>query len=62
MRMKELTFEKICNYDPYNSRAKADGTVTEWVARNWWGNAVAFGRTKSECLADARRVCRISQD
>ena len=32
--------------------------VTEWVARNEWGNAVAFGYTKAECIADARRYCK----
>ena len=32
--------------------------VTEWVARNSWGNAVAFGYTKAECVADARRYCK----
>ena len=57
MKMSELTFEKITNYDPYNSRPKANGMVTEWVARNEWGNAVAFGDTKAECMRDARRQC-----
>lgn len=55
MKLKDLYFEKIQNYDPYNSRAKSNGMVTEWVARNEWGNAVAFGNTKAECVADARR-------
>ncbi len=57
MKMTELTFEKIQNYDPYNRRAKSNGMVTEWVARNEWGNAVAFGDTKAECMKDARRIC-----
>lgn len=55
MKMKDLTFEKIYNYDPYNHRAKENGMVSEWVARNKWGNAVAFGNTKKECIEDARR-------
>ena len=46
--MWELSFEKIENYDPYNSRANRYGMVKEWVARNEWGNAVAFGDTKEE--------------
>ena len=50
-----LEIEKIVNYDPYNSRARKDGTVVEWVARNEWGNAVVFGYTKAECMAGARR-------
>ena len=58
MKMKELSFEKIQSYDPYNERAKANGMVTEWVARNEWGNAIAFGYTKAECMQDARRQCR----
>lgn len=57
MKLSELTFEKIWNYDPYNSRANKAGMVSEWVARNEWGNAVAFGDTKAECLQDARRIC-----
>lgn len=55
MKMKDLTFEKIQNYDPFNSRADGMGMVSEWVARNPWGNAVAFGNTKAECQQDARR-------
>lgn len=54
MKLADLKFEKIENYDPLNSRAKSNGMVTEWVARNGYGNAVAFGNTKSECIKDAR--------
>ena len=50
-----LSIEKIENYDPYNSRAKKNGMVTEWVGRNDWGNAVVFGDTKAECMRAARR-------
>lgn len=59
MKLSDLTFEKIENYDPFNSRAKSNDMVSEWVARNDWGNAVAFGDTKKECLADARRYVAI---
>lgn len=55
MRMNDLTFDKIQSYDPFNRRANTVGIVTEWVARNEWGNAVAFGDTKKECVEDARR-------
>lgn len=58
MKIKDLSFEKIQTYDPYNKKAKANGMVTEWVARNEYGNAVAFGYTKKECMKDARRYCR----
>lgn len=54
MRLKDLTFEKIETYDPFNSRAKGNGMLSEWVARTPWGEAVAFGYTKKECLEDAR--------
>lgn len=37
MNISELSIEKIENYDPFNRRAKANGMVTEWVARNEWG-------------------------
>ena len=58
MKLSDLTFERIENYDPLNSRAKSNGMVSEWVARNDWGNAVAFD-TKKECLEDARRYIAI---
>ena len=61
MKLSQLRFEKIENYDPFNKRAKDNGMVTEWVARNEWGNAVAFGYTKAECIADARRYCKLKQ-
>ena len=58
MKLSQLRFERVENYDPFNKRAKGNGMVTEWVARNEWGNAVAFGYTKAECIADARRYCK----
>ena len=61
MTISNLTFEKVENYDPFNSRAKSNGMVTEWVARNAWGNSVAFGYTKAECVKDARRRCPLCE-
>ena len=55
MKMSDLTFEKIQSYNPFGLRANGNGMETEWVARNEWGNAVAFGYTKKECIEDARR-------
>lgn len=55
MKMNDLTFERIQNYNPFGLRANKHGMETEWVARNEWGNAVAFGSTKKECTEDARR-------
>lgn len=60
--MSDLVFEKITNYDPYNSRANASGMVSEWVARNAWGNAVAFGDTKADCVKEARGYIRRLQN
>ena len=59
MKLADLIFERIEHYDPYNRRAKSNGMVSEWVARNQWGNAVAFGDTKKGCLQDARRYVAI---
>ena len=50
-----VRLDMIQNFDPYNDRADAYGMVKEWVARNDWGNTVAFGNTKAECTKDARR-------
>lgn len=55
MKMSDLSFDKIHSFDPFNRRADESGMVAEWVARNMWGNAVAFGYTKKECMEDARR-------
>ena len=62
MKISQLRFEKIENYDSFNKRAKDNGIVTEWVARNKWGIAVAFGYTKSEGMADAGRYCKSKQE
>lgn len=59
MKLNELYFEKIEIYDPFNSRAKGNGMVSEWVARNKYGNAVAFGNTKADCTKDARRYIEV---
>ena len=57
-KVDDLVFEKIRIYAPFNPRAPRSGMVSEWVARNEWGNAVAFGYTKEECMKNARRYCR----
>ena len=58
MTIKDIKFEKIENYDPLNRRAKENGMVSEWVGRNEWGNAIAFGNTKAECIQDAKSYIR----
>lgn len=62
MKFSDITFDKIENYDPLNTRANHQGMVTEWVGRNVYGNAVAFGNTKAECVADARRYIKYHKE
>lgn len=62
MKFSDITFEKIQNYDPFNCRADFLGMVTEWVGRNPYGNAIAFGDTKAECVADARRYIKYHKE
>lgn len=61
MKISDLEFKKISHYAPLSERAKSNGTVTEWVAYNEWGNSVAFGNTKKECMEDARRYCKMNK-
>lgn len=61
LKFTDLTFEKIQDYDPFNKRANAIGMVTSWVARNPFGNSVAFGDTKAECEKGARRWIKYGQ-
>lgn len=61
MKMSDLTFEQIQSYDPLHSKSNSLGMRKEWVAKNQWGNAVAFGDTKAECMEDARRYCQNSE-
>lgn len=62
MKISDLKFEVIYSYDPLHSKSNYLGMRKEWVARNEWGNAVAFGDTKVECIEDARRYCRIQNE
>ena len=55
MKPESVTIERIYIFDFFNPRANNTGMVTECVARNAWGNAVAFGDTKAECIKDARQ-------
>ena len=61
MKMSDLTFEQIQSYDPLHSKSNSLGMRREWVAKNQWGNAVAFGETKKECIKDVRRYCENSE-
>ena len=53
-RLKDLQFVQICSFDIHSPIADKSGHVKEWAARNPWGNSIAFGSTKKECIADAR--------
>ncbi len=58
MKLADLTFEKVFDYSPYNEQSNRLGMVKTWVGRNQYGNAVVFGKTKNECLAEARKYVR----
>ena len=62
MKISQLRFGKIENYDPFNKRVKGNGMVAKWAARNERGNAEALGNTKVGCMADARRYCKLEQE
>lgn len=61
LKFTDLIFETIHYYDPFNKRSNSIGIVTSWVARNPFGNSVAFGDTKAECEKDARRWIKYGQ-
>ena len=58
MKIPQLTFETIENCGLFNKRAKGNGMVAKWAARNERRNAEALGNTKAGCMADARRYCK----
>ena len=61
MKISQLRFEKIENCDPFNKRAKENGMVAKWAARNERGNAAALGNTKAGCMADAKRYSKLKR-
>lgn len=61
MKLSDLTFTQTMSYDPFHSRSDRSGMRKEWIAKNQWGNAVAFGDTKAECVEDARRYCAMQK-
>ena len=54
IKMSDLEFSRIWSYDPFNSRARKDGSVISWVARTPNGESIAYGDTKKECMQEAR--------
>lgn len=54
LRFKDMTFEKVENYDPENAAADKNGMVSYWVAKTPDGEQVVTGENKKKCIAAAR--------
>lgn len=54
LRFKDMTFEKVENYDPENAAADKNGIVSYWVAKTPDGEQVVTGENKKKCIAAAR--------
>lgn len=54
LRFKDMTFEKVENYDSENVAADKNGIVSYWVAKTPDGEQVVTGENKKKCIAAAR--------
>lgn len=54
LRFKDMTFEKVENYDPENAAADKNGMVFYWVAKTPDGERVVTGENKKKCISAAR--------
>lgn len=54
LRFKNMTFEKVENYDPENAAADKNGMVSYWVAKTPDGEQVVTGENKKKCISAAR--------
>lgn len=54
LRFKDMTFEKVENYDPENAAADKKGMVSYWVGMTPDGEQVVTGENKKKCIAAAR--------
>lgn len=54
LRFKDMTFEKVENYDPENAAADKNGMVSYWVAKTPDGEQVVAGENKKKCISAAR--------
>lgn len=54
LRFKDMTFEKVENYDPENTAADKNGMVSYWVAKTPDGEQVVTGENKKKCISAAR--------
>ena len=54
LRFKDMTFEKVENYDPENTAADKNGIVSYWAAKTPDGEQVVTGENKKKCISAAR--------
>ena len=54
LRFKDMTFEKVENYDPENAAADKNGMVSYWVAKTPDGEQVVTGENKKKCISAVR--------
>lgn len=54
LRFKDMTFEKVENYDPENTAADKNGMVSYWAAKTPDGEQVVTGENKKKCISAAR--------
>ena len=54
LRFKDMTFEKVDNYDPENAAADKNGMVSYWVAKTPDGEQVVTGENEKKCISAAR--------
>lgn len=54
LRFKDMTFEKVENYDPENAAADKNGMASYWVAKTPDGEQVVTGENKKKCISAAR--------
>lgn len=54
LRFKDMTFEKVENYDPENAAVDKNGIVSYWVAKTPDGEQAVTGENKKKCIAAAR--------
>lgn len=56
LRFKDMTFEKVENYDPENAAADKNGMVSYWVAKTPDGEQVVTGENKKKCISGEQRT------
>lgn len=54
LRFKDMTFEKVENYDPENAVANKNGMISYWAGKTPDGEQVVTGENKKKCIVAAR--------